>query len=232
MNKAILIAIPIMLLAAESLSAVETLPQKLPYQQQLRKFMATLKAEDFQPVVKDLKVMPFEGDADERFRIWILSLQPPAVGRKRNHSSVMIKSSHFTLDAIEGAKAIMRPPAHPEPLVDLAAWKYPGNPYFEARPLRLRAFVLASLDMIMVENLFDSKDDTAKPNQNQLVGAIGRFATCIRASATWCPARFATRTWRASRSSSDAPSIMVPLPSRQKPGHVYLGGAALSIGRS
>lgn len=176
MNKAILIAIPIMLFAAECLPAAETLPQKLPYQQQLRKFMATLKSEDFQPENKDLTVMPFEGDADERFRIWILSLQPPAVGRKRNHSSVMIKSSHFTLDAIEGAKAIMRPPAHPEPLVDLAAWKYPGNPYFESRPLRLRAFVLASLDMIMVENLFESKDDAARPNQNQLVGAIGRFA--------------------------------------------------------
>lgn len=119
MKKAILLTIFLTLVATEALRAVETLPQTLPYQQQLRRFMATLKAEDFQPVHKDLKVVPFAGDADERLRMWILSLQPPAVGRKRNYSSVMIKASHFTLDTIEGAKAIMRPPAYPEPLVDL-----------------------------------------------------------------------------------------------------------------
>jgi hypothetical protein len=173
---AILLAIPFTLFGAEALWAAEALPQKLPYQQQLRKYMATLKADDFQPVHKDLAVMPFKADADERLRLWILSLQPPAVGRKRNYSSVMIRSSHFTLDTIEGPKAIMRPPAHPEPLVDFAAWNYPGNPYYQSRPLRLRAFVLAALDMIMVENLFDSADDKVKPNQNQLCAAIGRFA--------------------------------------------------------
>lgn len=176
MTKAALFTIPVMLFAGAALRAGEALPQKLPYQQQLRKFMATLKAEDFQPVNQDLTVVPFTGDADERLRLWILSLQPPAVGRKRNYSSVKIKSSHFTLDTIESAKAILRPPAHPEPLVDLAAWKYPGNPYFESRPLRLRAFVLAALDMIMVENLLESGDEAARPNQNQLAGAIGRFA--------------------------------------------------------
>lgn len=174
MKKAILFTL-VTLFAAETVQA-ETLPQKLPYQQQLRKFMATLKAEDFQPVHKGLKVTPVAGDADARLRMWILSLQPPSVGRKRNYSSVMIKSSHFTLGTIEGTKAIMRPPAHPEPLVDLAGWDYPGNPYFGSRPLRLRAFVVAALDMIMLENLLESGAVAAKPDQNQLAGSIARFA--------------------------------------------------------
>lgn len=152
------------------------LPQKLPYQQQLRKFMATLKEEDFEPVYKDLTVVKFAGDPDYRLRLWILSLQPPSVGRKRNYSSVKIKSSQFTLDAIEGEQDILRPPAHPEPLVDLAGWDYPGNPHFGSKALRLRAFVLAALDMIMLENLLETAESTAKPNQNQLALAINRLA--------------------------------------------------------
>src|SRR5688572_9862176 len=107
-------------LLAASAAGGETLPAKLPYQQQLRKFMSTPKADDFQPLHKDLKVVPSRDDPEDRFRLWLLSLQPPAVGRKRNHSSVMIKSSFFTMGAIEGDGSVMRPPAHPEPLVDLA----------------------------------------------------------------------------------------------------------------
>lgn len=177
MNRFVLLAM--VLMVAEGVVAAEPasqLPQKHPYQQQLRKFMGTLKAEDLAPAHKDLAVVPFDGDADEKFRMWILSLSPPAVGRKRNYSSVMVKAAYFTLEAIEGAKSIMRPPAHPEPLVDLANWNYPGNPYFNSRPLRLRAFVLAALDMIMLDQLIESGDDKDKPNPDQLAGGIGRFA--------------------------------------------------------
>ena len=59
MIAALLFAFPMVLVAADLLGAAETLPQKLTYQQQLRKYMATLKAEDFQPVHKDLKVVPW-----------------------------------------------------------------------------------------------------------------------------------------------------------------------------
>lgn len=184
MNRLILLVSAVTLLASEAVLAAEpapatgrvVLPQNHPYQQHLRKFMATLKIEDFQPVHRDLQVVPLEGDADDKFRTWLLSLMPPAVGRKRNYSSVMIKPSLFTLDSIEGVKSIMRPPAHPEPLVDLANWNYPGNSYFNSRPLRLRAFVLAALDMVMLDKLIDSPDEKEKPNQDQLAGAIGRFA--------------------------------------------------------
>lgn len=176
MSKTLVLMIFLTLASPQAAPAVERLPQPLPHQQQLRKFMATLRTEDFQPLHKDVQVVPFAGDADELFRTWLLALQPPSIGRKRNYSSAMIKSSLFTLEAIEGATAIMRPPAHPEPLVDLAAWKYAGNPYYESKPLRLRAFVLAALDMVMLEDLLENGDATAKPNHNQFLGAIARFA--------------------------------------------------------
>ncbi|MCE9532559.1 MAG: hypothetical protein K8T89_15790 [Planctomycetes bacterium] len=176
MNKTLILLIALTLGTPHIAQAAEKLPEPLPHQQQLRKFMSTLKAEDFEPIHKDLKVVPFEGDADELFRTYILALQPPSVGRKRNYSSVMIKSSLFTLEAIEGPKAIMRPPAHPEPLVDLSAWNYPGNPYYGSKPLRMRAFVLVALDMIMLDDLLEKADPETKPTQNQLLGAVARFA--------------------------------------------------------
>jgi hypothetical protein len=111
MSKKLVLLIALTLAMPAVTRAVEKLPHPLPHQAQLRKFMATLRAEDFQPMHKDLTVVPFAGDTDDLFRTWILSLQPPSIGRKRNYSSAMIKSSSFTLEAIEGPTAIMRPPA-------------------------------------------------------------------------------------------------------------------------
>lgn len=153
-----------------------TLPQAQAYQEVLRAFLGTLTEADFRVEAKDLTVVPLTGDADERFRTWILSLAPPAVGRKRNHSSVMIKPGYFTLASIEGPTAIMRPPAHPEPLVDLANWNYAGNPYFNSRPLRLRAAVLVVLDMLMADGLLDAADEKERLNQDKLGSLIVRFA--------------------------------------------------------
>src|SRR5262245_26917632 len=125
-NRITLLVIAIALLAPRAVPAAEPagaaaarvlLPQGQPYQKQLRAILATYLEADFLPEHADLKVVPSNQNADDQFRTWVLSLSPPAVGRKRNFSSVMIKPSHFTLDSIEGAEAIMRPAAHPEPLV-------------------------------------------------------------------------------------------------------------------
>lgn len=181
MKKLLLVAFAGILVLAESAIGAQAngrvqLPMEHAYQQQLRKFMSTLKTADFQPAHQYLKVVPWAGDPDEKLRMWVLSFQPPSVGRKRNYSSVMLNAAYFTLDTIEGAKAIMRPPAHPEPLVDLANLKYPGNPYFNSRHLRMRAFVLAALDMVMLDKLLEGTDEKAKPVQPELLGGIGRFA--------------------------------------------------------
>ncbi len=156
------------------------LPQRHDYQKQLRGFMATLKEADFRPVTNDLVVVPTNtppgASADDQFRTWLLSVSPPAVGHKRNFSSVRVHPALFTIPVIEGATAILRPPAHAEPLVDLADWHYAGNPHDNLRALRLRAFVLSALDMIMLDELLETGAEQAKPNQDQLAGAILRFA--------------------------------------------------------
>lgn len=158
--------------------AHQSLPQRLEFQKQLRAFMATLKESDFTVAYKPLTALPLaEGPVtDEQFQTWILSLSPPSVGYKRNYSSVRIHPALFTLHVIENEPAILRPPAHPEALVDLADWNYPGNSYRDSRPLRLRAFALCALDMIMLEELLETGAPNAKPNQDQLCGAIARSA--------------------------------------------------------
>ena len=157
------------------------LPQTRPYMKKLRDFMATLKEADFQSESKELTVIPFDAkvDPDDKFRTHVLAAAPFAVGLKRNFSSVVVHPSMFTLGAIERDTAIMRPSAHPEPLVDLANWNYAGNPHFNSRALRLRAFVLVAVDMMMADNLFDAPDEKNRPKQFQLMGQILRAAYVI-----------------------------------------------------
>ncbi len=164
------------LFAADTDSKPSRLPQSHPYQKTLRDFMATLKEADFQPLHQDLKAVPVDGDPAAQFRMWIMSLSPPSVGRKRNHSSVMTKAEQFTLASIESLTGVMRPPAYAEPLVDLAQWNYAGNPYFNSKPLRLRAFVLSALDMMMTDQLIEQGAETDKPNKEQFAGALLRAA--------------------------------------------------------
>jgi len=153
-----------------------SLPQDHAYQKTLRVFLATLKEKDFAPTHGELKAFPPSDNPDERFRMWLMSLKPPAVGRKRNYSSVMVSAAQFTLDAIEGAESIMRPAAHPEPLADLAGWNYPGNPYFNSRALKLRAFVITAIDMMMMDDLYERRAKSPKNRSDFLAGMLLRMA--------------------------------------------------------
>src|SRR5689334_12037512 len=92
LGRSVVIASAMAALAAATAACSGQLPQEHAYQRQLREFMAELPAEDMQAAHRDLTVVPWTGDADERFRTWLLSLQPPSVGAKRNYSSVMLKA--------------------------------------------------------------------------------------------------------------------------------------------
>ena len=155
-----------------------SLPQKHEYQKTLRGFMATLKEVDFLPAYKDLSIVQTgaKADADDAFRTWVFSVAPPSVGHKRGASSVLVHPALFTVPVIENAPAILRPPAAAAPLVDLADWNYAGNPYYNSRALRLRAFVLGALDMIMLDDLLEAGDANARPNQDRLAGSILNLA--------------------------------------------------------
>ena len=153
-----------------------SLPQKHDYQKQLRAFMATLKEADFVATDKPLANVPTNASPDDQFREWLLSLSPPSVGYKRNFASVRVHPGLFTLGVIENTPAILRAPVHPEALIDLADWNYAGNPHYNSKALRLRAFVICALDLVMLDNLLETGEEKAKPNQDQLCLAIARLA--------------------------------------------------------
>ena len=136
------------------------LPLDHPYQRVLREFLAGLTEADLDPGHKELTVSPPSDDKEALFRTWLLSLDRiPRIGRKRSAPSVSAPARLFLLETIEGPEAIMRPPAWPEPLAWFANWNYPGNPYYNSKPLKLRAFVTASVMLIMVDHLQETEPE-------------------------------------------------------------------------
>jgi hypothetical protein len=134
------------------------LPQDHEYQKELRKFMGTLTAKDFEPVDKSPTVVKVKDD-DAHYEMWLLTLEVPRVGRKRSYPSVNLPSEQFTLSYIEGStNGVIRPSCWPEPTTWLANWNYEGNPYHGSKALKLRAFVVAALDMMMTDGLQEHSD--------------------------------------------------------------------------
>lgn len=157
-----------------------TLPQDHEFQKTLRAFMATLRESDFQLDHTDLTVKPDGATGpitDEQFRAFLLSVSPPNVGYKRNNSSVMFHAGYFTLANIENEKAILRPRAGAGPQIQLADWDIEGNPYRNSRALRLRAFQLCALDLIMIVDLLEHADEKTIPNQDRLAGLVAGLAS-------------------------------------------------------
>ncbi len=134
-----------------------TLPEAHEYQQQLRKFMATLKAQDFEHgVTGPLIPQPGIKDPEVRYRDFIFTLMgQPLVGSKRGAPAVNAPPRLFTLEGIETPAGVMRTPIYPEAVISLTEWNYPGNVYRGNRGLRLRAFVAASVNMMMLDDFLD-----------------------------------------------------------------------------
>ncbi|MBI2437896.1 MAG: hypothetical protein HYV36_03675 [Lentisphaerae bacterium] len=129
---------------------VKQLPQDHAYQQQIRAFLATLTEKDFAVERKTFTVGP-TNDLDQLFRMWLLSLWPPSA------APAALPASGFTLSALESQKGILLPaaPNTSDQLAWLANWDYPGNPYHGSRSLKLRAFVLSAVDLMMLDALYE-----------------------------------------------------------------------------
>ncbi|MCX5660649.1 MAG: hypothetical protein NTW19_13140 [Planctomycetota bacterium] len=129
------------------------LPQEHEYQKQLRAYLATLTAKDFD-ASSNQRLSPATGvDLDDQFRNWVLAIDAVRVGNKRCPPSVNLPANQYTLSFIESPtdQTIIQPNAWPEPQAWLANWKMPGNPFYGSKALKLRAFVLAVEDMLMVD---------------------------------------------------------------------------------
>jgi len=152
------------------------LPQEHQYQRALRQFMATLTEQDFVSPQGEVKGTPPSADADEQFRTWMMEVRAPSIGSKRNYSSMVVAAKLFTLDALEGAEAVMRPPVHPEPLVELANWNSAGNPYFNSKTVKMRAFVVIALDLMMFDDLLAHQPNSPANRSHMLAGTVLRLA--------------------------------------------------------
>ncbi|MBI3987695.1 MAG: hypothetical protein HY343_12285 [Lentisphaerae bacterium] len=156
------------------------LPQAHEYQKALRAFMATLTEKDFEHgVTTNLTLQPSSQDPDVQYRNYLLTLLStrPLVGSKRGVPSVNIQASSFVLSSIEGTNAIMKPAVWPEALVTFAEWDYPGNPYHKNRALNLRAFVTASINLMMLDDYIDKTPTSHRSDwmASQLLDAGGAY---------------------------------------------------------
>ena len=127
------------------------LPQRHPYQRDLRDFLTTLAEKDLAVERKEFSaVVP--ANEEEQFRHWLLTLNLARI------QAAALPASAFTLRAIEGGKGLTMPaaPADSQMLAWLANWDYPGNPYHGSRALKLRALVLAITDLVMLDELYET----------------------------------------------------------------------------
>ncbi|GBC91601.1 hypothetical protein HRbin15_00055 [bacterium HR15] len=126
------------------------LPQNHPYQVTLRNYMASLTESDF-----ELPLNPLSYDAnyfqseDNLYRTWLITgfYSTPRL------EGLRYPASQFTLQTIEGnANRVLIPHVWPHEIAWWAQWNYPGNPYYGNRAIKLRAFVSAAVDMIMLDD--------------------------------------------------------------------------------
>ncbi|MBI2440151.1 MAG: hypothetical protein HYV35_02150 [Lentisphaerae bacterium] len=132
---------------------LKQLPQDHAYQQQIRAFLGTLSEKDFAVERNTFTVGPTNapGDPDQLFQLWLLSLWIPSI------TPVAQAAGGFTLSALESQPGILLPaaPNTSDQLAWLANWDYPGNPYRGSRAIKLRAFVLAAVDLMMLDALYE-----------------------------------------------------------------------------
>jgi len=142
-----------------------TLPQEHPYQVVLRDYLATLTEDDFAIGVEPIAFDPdWVADEEDLHRLWLALGFHHQNHRLASPEGLLISADQFTLDHIEGGEHIRMRAGHrgsmgdrsfyvwPSDTIWWTTWDYPGNPYFEHPSVRNRAFVLAAVDMIMLDH--------------------------------------------------------------------------------
>ncbi len=154
-----LLLMPSLALAAGYVPAsypLDQLPQDHEYQRQVRVFLATLKESDFAVEAREVAIESID-DPEQLYRLWLLAQHLP------NVTAARLPAESFTLSAIEGKKGLTLPCGNHECqlLAWLSEWDYPGNPYRGSRALRMRAIVLAAVDMLALDYLYEHNPQSA-----------------------------------------------------------------------
>ena len=151
------------------------LPQDHTYQVVLRNYLGCFEEADFvqplNPVTYEAADLPTPDDA---YRLSLLfggrAAETPT-GRGLRHAP-----QHFTLSAIEAGGTVNMRVRNIEPHVMAwwAQWDYAGNPHRESLALKARAFVVAAVDMMMLDAKHDRSGGTRR--SDFLGGSIIRHA--------------------------------------------------------
>lgn len=186
-----LVVLAAALLLARVTPAAETvkLPQDHEYQVILRNYLATLNARDFEfPVAAvDFREQWFRDD-ESLHRMWVLAQSfPETIGltlAPENFLLRTIESPEGIRIRVEGHASPQNPGVgvHPEDTVWWSTWDYRGNPYHNSRAVRNRAFVVAAVDMIMLDKLHESGTDWVKNSRrsDNLGGQLAWYAHVYR----------------------------------------------------
>lgn len=140
------------------------IPQDHDYQRVLAKYLTLLTEADFAVDVMPIKDVPIT-DPDEQYRLWVLGQHPI------NVTAARLPAAGFTLAAIETAGGVMLPAPASEShlLCFLATWDHPGNPYRDSKSLKLRAFVLSAVDVMMTDRMYED-DPKGWPARSDFLG--------------------------------------------------------------
>lgn len=134
-----------------------TLPDAHAYQRTLRAFMATLTEKDFDhgiPGMLTAAETTYTPDQQYRQHIYTMMLQP-MVGTKRGSPGINMPPASYTLAQIELPDGVHRAGGWPEATASFLQWDYPGNPFHNSRALKLRAFVSASINLMMLDDFLE-----------------------------------------------------------------------------
>ncbi len=131
----------------------------------LRQHMATLTEKDFEHGITNRLPAPAMADTnlEHQYRTHIMAmLQQPHVGGKRGIGAVNCPSLNFLLTTIERTNAIIVPPVWEESMATFIQWDSPANLYRDNRELKMRAFVTASVKLMMVDSYIETNAATAR----------------------------------------------------------------------
>ena len=147
---------------ASSLHAAQ-LPQDHEYQRVIRDFLVTLTIDDFDHGVEGdhpFAVVPRE-DLDDAYRDYMLLRGDllPIIGTKRGAPCVTAPADAFLLSLIERDEFIRVPPVWAEPIAWLVRWDNEGNPLFNSRAMKLRAFTKMAVEIIMTDDQFEHRPE-------------------------------------------------------------------------
>ena len=166
----------VLLLPATAVLAAR-LPQNHPYQKTLRDYLATLTEKDFAVEIKPVRyVEEYFANPDTVGRYWMFFLNRDM--DIPSNEGICALPKHFTLSAIEAGNAVNMNPSRggfmdPKDVAWWVQWEYPGNPYYKSKPLKLRAFVVAAVDMMMLNQ---DHDNGRNGRSDFLGGSMIRFS--------------------------------------------------------